>query len=318
MDFFTTATSNLYVYGVAAAFTVFTAVVAFLAYKLVSKRAKKEGYLVQLDELIDDVKEYEKESSLEKWNSYWSRLFKSSGIERYGEENNKAGFDVIILFVVVSVAVSVIFRNILVGPVIAASIIVVVVFWLKGVSNKKEEQIFQQLSGFLFAFKANIDARRTPQEAFIKIVDELPSPLREELVPVKQSIIANRPFNEALEDLRDNSSSKDLRFLAACILQANSSGGDLKEQITTIQKVLKSRQVIKDEISKGYKTARPVIVVSSFVLPGLFTFMMFQDENSRNFWFVDPISIPVFFTIVALYLGGIVASKRMVDKLKKY
>lgn len=311
--------NDLFIYTIAGIFTIIVTIVSFVSYKILQKKNRHKDYLIQLDEIIEETDSYEKkESFYYKWNTYWSQLLKSSGIERYGEENNKAGTDIILFFIVFSLLIGIILKNFVTGIAFSSTIIILIVLFLKNRSNKKEEQIFQQLSGFLFAFKANIDARRTPQEAFVKIVDDLPSPLREELLPVKQSIIANMTFEDALTDLRNNSSSHDLRFLAACILQANKSGGDLKEQINTIQKIIKSRQQIKDEITKGYKTAKPVIAVASVVLPGLMIYMLLTDDFSQKFWFVEPISYPIFVIAATLYIGGIFMSKKMVDKIKKY
>lgn len=296
-------------------FTLFMVWIAF-------QRAKEKSYEEQLADLLEDelnIYNEEKESEtglLSKWSRYWDAQFKELGWSRYNENPLKAGREVMIGVGVVALLGSVATMNFFIGPVVAVVLLFAASYIIKMITSKKSEKIGLQLPGFLFALKANIQANETPERAILKVIDAMPSPLYDDLVIVRNHILANSTFREALLDLSEKTASRDLKFLAACMIQATNSGANLESQIVTIQKVLDQRQVISDEINKAARSASPSMWAASIAIPATFMALFFGDPNAQKFWFVNPVSWALFALIIGLWVAGILMSRRLVQKIR--
>lgn len=296
-------------------FALFMAWVSF-------QKAKDKSYEQQLADLLeDDLNIYGEDKAkdtgiLNKWSRYWDAQFKELGLSRYNENPLKAGREVMAIVGVVAILGSVATMNFFIGPVIALVLLFAVSYIIKMITGKKSEKIGLQLPGFLFALKANIKANETPERAILKVIDAMPSPLYDDLVIVRNHILANSTFREALLDLSQQTSSRDLKFLAACMIQATNSGSNIENQIVTIQKVLNQRQLISDEINKAAKSAEPSMWAASIAIPATFLALFFGDANAQKFWFVNPISWVLFGLIIGLWIAGILLSRRLVANIR--
>lgn len=306
-------------YLISGAFALIIGIVLIVGYLLYKKNIKSSSYDEQFAVLMGaEDSESERISIFSKWNSYWSNLMRNTGLLRYEDANNRGGTDVIILAVAMGIIISFLLKNPLAGVVLPLVALVAASFFLKNASSKKRERISKQLPGFIFALKANIDARKTPEQAFLNVVADVPSPLYEEISMVRDRLRANEPFTDALIAMKDTTSSNDLKFLAACIIQANASGGDIKEQLITIQDILERQQEVSDEITKGAKTATPVLWVATALIPGSIIGMLILDQTARDFWFKDPISWILFMIIVAFYGFAVYYVRKQVEGLRNF
>lgn len=290
----------------------------YYLYRTSLKLRQTRSFNEQLSAVMETTTqdEVKKESIFSKWNDYWDKALHRAGLDRFNPRG-RVGFEIVLLAVFVGVLPALAFKNVLVVLIFAGFFLGVVALVLRNMANSQQEHIFNQLSGFIFSFKANIEARRTPEQAFLSIVDDLPEPLYSELISVKQGLLASVPFSTLLQDVVNKTSSRDLRFFASCLLQATSSGGDIVEQLGTIQRILEDQRVIKDEIQRGVKTTTPVIWATSAILPLIFGVTMIADPTAREFWFQDPISYPLFIFGVMLYLVAVVSVSRIAEKTKK-
>lgn len=306
---------------IAGGITVVVGFALFMAW-VTFQKASEKSYEQQLADLLEDElnifgEDHEKDTGLlGKWSKYWDTQFKELGWSRYNDNPLRAGREVMIAFGAFSVIGSAATLNFFIGPVLALLILFAVSYIIRIVTSKKSEKIGLQLPGFLFALKANIQANETPERAILKVIDAMPSPLYDDLVTVRNHILANSTFREALEDLSEKTSSRDLKFLAACMIQATSSGANLENQIVTIQKVLEQRQVITDEINKAAAAASPAMWAASIAIPATFLALFFGDPNAQNFWFVNPVSWALFALIIGLWITGILLSRRLVTKIR--
>lgn len=305
-------------YIIAAGFAILLGLIAFIGYFSVKKNNSKSVYDEQLNELLlDETKESNTKVTLgERWNRYWGERFKAMGWSRYDDSNSTAGRDIILFGFVLCGILGVVFKSFLLGLVITIIGIYVVAVVMKTKANKDADVIAAQLPGFLFALKANIQANETPERAILKVVDNMPSPLHEDLFVAKKKILANASFKESLQDLSKKTSSKDLQFLCACMIQASASGANLENQITVIQKVLEARRKISDELAKATRSSSAAIWVATLVLPTTFVATLFLDANSAEFWFHGIISWVAFALIVILYFVGVLMCKKLVDNIK--
>lgn len=283
------------------------------------KGSADAAYDEQLAELLEDDNYESSDAKLgfsHKWNRHWGALFKEMGLARYNDANEKAGREVLIGAFVIAVLGSLIAQNLFIGPAIVAALLFGSSILLKSLGEKKAEKINDQLPGFLFALKANIQANETPERAIIKVIDAMPSPLYDDLVIVKNHIDANSSFKDALLDLSQKTASRDLKFLCACIIQAANSGSDLEDQIVIIQKVLEDRKKVSDKIAEASRSAAPAIWVASIAIPATFFIIFSADPNAASFWFINPVSWIALGVIITLWIVGIYLARKMVSNIK--
>lgn len=307
-----------FIYLIAGGVALLLGLIATIGYFAIQRNSKKSAYDEQLAELIaSDYEEGQTQVTLAtRWNRYWGELFKGMGWAKYTDENNNAGRDIIFLGIVLAIIAGLLVRNPIAGIVISGLLLYVFGSFLKSKTNRDSDVLNAQLPGFLFALKANIQANETPERAILKVVDNMPSPLYEDLVIVKQRILANSSFKDALEELSQKTSSRDLKFLCSCMIQATGSGTNLENQITVIQKVLDARRKVSDELAKAVRSATPAIWVASFVIPAVFIATLFLDPGAKAFWFTDILSWAALIAVVALYGVGVWMSKKLVDSIK--
>lgn len=283
------------------------------------KETGDEDYERQLQELLnDDNAEIveTKPNLITKWNKYWANVLKGSGMARYQDENSKAGLEIFIAITVIALFISGVTKILLLGPILAIGLAGAGAMLAKTVANKQANKINELLPGFIFALKANIQAAETNERSMLKVVDSMPSPLYEDLIVVKQSLLASNTFTESLQELSAKTSSDDLKFLAACMIQAAESGANMEQQLDNIQEVLIKRKEVEDEINKAVNSSKPAIILASAILPLLFFFTYFQSPAARDFWFVEPISWIFFIVVIALYGLGIFFTKKQIDKIR--
>lgn len=308
-----------FLYVIAIGFTLLISLIGLIIYLIYRKNSSKVAYEQQLNQLIasDDEFTTNKSGIFYKWNQYWNTIFKDSGWVRYNEDASKAGKEAFIFIIIASVVISLLTRNAFLGPMITGIVIVVFINILKMKNERESQRLNEQLPGFLAALKANIQANTTPERAMLKVIDDMPTPLYEDLIVSKQQILANTPFVETIQNLSARTKSKDLKFLCASMLQAVASGASLEDQIETIQNVLERRQKVNDEIKKAINSATPAIYVASVAIPLLFFATYFLNDATREYWFVDPTSWIALIVVIALWVAGILMTKKLVDNIKK-
>ena len=311
--------SPLYLYLIAGGLALLIGLIITVGVFAVQRNSSKTAYDEQLADLIATEAEEAgntKVTMARRWNHYWSERFKAMGWAKYNDKESSAGRDIIVVGIIIAIAVSVFLKNALAGPPVAALIIYVIGALMKSKANKEADVLNAQLPGFLFALKANIQANETPERAVLKVVDNMPEPLHSDLIIVKNRILANSSFRDALEELAHKTSSKDLQFLCACMIQATGTGANLENQITVIQKVLEARRKVSDELAKAVRSAMPAIWIASVVIPGAFIFSLMADTNAANFWFKDPLSWAALAGVVFFYGLGVWLSKKLVDNIR--
>lgn len=326
MDFFNNLNYDaVFPFALAGIITLLFVALGLLIRQLIQRNINTVNYDEQLQELMssdfDDEESSNKGTKINivvKWNRYWGRLFKEAGISRYNSENNTAGRDVLLIGVIAAVIISLILQNLIIGPLASVATIFAVSFLMKQQINKKSDKLNEQLPGFIFALKAQIQASSTNERAMLKVIDAMPSPLYDDLKVVRNKLLASSPFREALEELSKKTASRDLQFLAACMIQATTSGSNLEHQLDSIQRVLDSRRKVTSEINKAVKAAQPAMWVSSIAIPFLFIISYLQSAQAREFWFNDPVSYLVLIAVIVLYGASMWLVKGQVDKIKNF
>lgn len=290
-------------------------------------RMDDASYKAQLDALSSGLSDEEELMRLdhgrnltEKWIIHWRKLAKASGIPIYSDKDNTAPRDVLVLGAAVLLLVNIFLQNPISGPIIgllaAAGAIygASMVFQMK--YNQEAAKINDQLPGFLFAMKANLEANVTPVHATLKVVDTMPSPLKEDLTIVKQKLLANASFAEALQEMVNKTTSTELRFLGSCLIQAAEAGADISPQLDIIRAVLEQRKAADAELRKAVKATMPSTYVGTFAIPVSLIAAYMLDANAKEFWFKTLYSWIALGAVIALWATGMVLIRRMVNNIK--
>ena len=280
---------------------------------------EENDYIDQLKEIVDDgsANDRKKENIVSKWNNYWGKLLGESEIERYAlDDKEKAGREIIMLFVGVFFVSMLLLKNPVLPLAIVAVAWYVIVFYVRSASVKRTRAIEDQLSGLLFSVKSNLQAGDTNEKSLMGVVDSMPNPLREELTIGRNILLASGTFREALEAMSAGTSSNDLKFLCSCMIQAASSGASMTMQIDNIQKVLEERRRVSSEIDKAVKSVAPAMWLAGLVIPIMFVVSYFIDGAAQDFWFSTLLGWAGFGIVIALYVAGLIITKNQVDKVR--
>lgn len=309
-------------YVIAAAVAVLVVLIISAGIIFFRKNNTDASYQELFDEFSDyddsgKVQSEKKSSIVNRWNKMWGELFSDMGWRRYSSKTSNAGRDVFFGNVAFFILVTALTRNPAIALLLCVGLTYVGLVGLRTISQRAAAQISSQLPGFLFALKANIQADMTPDRAVLNVADSMPMPLREDLMILKNRLLSNSTFVEALEETAKHTSSRELKFLCACMIQASFTGANLEQQITTVQSVLDNRRKLTAEREKAVKSVMPSIYVSTFVLPGTFIAMYFLNSGVRDFWFHGIISWIALAVIIGLYVAGVWFSKMLVDNIRK-
>lgn len=298
--------------------TFLVGLIGYLVYMALSP-VEENDYIDQLKEIVDDgsANDRKKENIVSKWNSYWGKLLGESEIERYAlDDKEKAGREIIMLFVGVFFVSMLLLKNPVLPLAIVAVAWYVIVFYVRSASVKRTRAIEDQLSGLLFSVKSNLQAGDTNEKSLMGVVDSMPNPLREELTIGRNILLASGTFREALEAMSAGTSSNDLKFLCSCMIQAASSGASMTMQIDNIQKVLEERRRVSSEIDKAVKSVAPAMWLAGLVIPIMFVVSYFIDGAAQDFWFSTLLGWAGFGIVIALYVAGLIITKNQVDKVR--
>lgn len=313
---------TLLVFVLAVLVAALLGIVTYVGVKLWVKASSDAQYHEQFNSLF--ISEFDSEETKEdnslgaKWNRYWKERTQRAGIKRYSnEDKDTPGRDLIIATLVIGLFVGLISTNPFIGIIAFACtpLIYNVILGLK--INSIQSSLNAQVPPFLAAFKANIQARKTPEKALISVIDEIGEPLRTELIPIKQRLQSGVDLPDALEELKERTTSKELQFLSTCIKIASKYGADLEDQIEIIQRIIAERQNLANKLATASGSARLPVILASVLLPGLFIGIYLFYDQAQDFWFRDPISYLALILIIIFYAAGMFFTKKLVDGVKK-
>lgn len=285
----------------------------------VSRYAKKtpdqekfEEHLLAINdsELDDEVKE-EIETDEKTWWGYWLRLYMNTG--RIPENISLPGNLAIGLSVLAfGVGFLVWPRDLLAGTGFAFAMLFGMKMYLGFEVKKRIKTLEKQLPLLLASMRANLQANATPQAALVASVDEIPSPLRDELELLRNDLAFNVPLGVALRSLSNRVPSREMKFLIASIEIAIDSGSNPAPQLEVIQGIIDQRTRIRQKLESAVAEVQPALLVSGITIPASFVFSFYSSAENKDFWlsFYGMIGMGI---VAALYAIGMFISKKLVD-----
>ncbi len=273
--------------------------------------------LSDADYLESKRKSREESNLFYKWNKYWGRTLIYSDLLKFNLTDAQCGQLVIVFSLVIYLLFTVMFKNFGIGliPVITALGFITMI---AGSRIKSKEKIFEdQIPAFLSILKANIQANETPERALIDAIENISDPLYSEL-SIAKALTEAGTFRDAISKLRKNSKNDTLKFLCSCIELSSQVGANLETQINTIEEILESNRVLKRKLDVAISENKPVITVTSALMPGIFMFMYIFNEQTRDFWFHSLVSWLVFFGAIIIFGTGVLITNRIINKISQF
>lgn len=297
----------------------------FISVKFREIQKEEELFLKQLEAVSGSPIEYAEgiEKEKEKINVFKIYKNKMVNMTRAADvvKPTRTDEEIISPIITVSVVSYLLFTLIFLNPVIG--LLPVVLFHVGYMMycnrriRKKEELFESQIPGFLSSLKSNIQANETPERALINAIDNTQRPLYDELIIAKQLIQAGT-FTSALGTLRKKTYNPTLKFLCSCIELAAQVGTNLEAQIEIIEVMLENRSSLKRKLASAEAENKPLLFVSAGIIPFVFIFTYFMNEQARSFWFVNPWSYLVFFGICLIYISAVYFANKLIDKVGKF
>lgn len=274
---------------------------------------KFEAHIAQINESELENQEIKEETLDPKtWSGYWLKLYLNTGRTTPAELQGPGRFVIIVAIVAFGIGFLVWPRDIGAGAAFGIGSIVLIRIILNAEVKKRIRTLEKQLPLLLSSMQANLQANATPQSAILASVDEVPSPLRDELLTLKNEIGLNIPLGEALKNLSERVPSREMQFLIASMEIAIESGSNLAPQLEGIQEIITSRTKIRQKLESAIAEVQPALLVSAVTIPASFVFSFYSSPENREFWlsFYGLIGMGV---VAFLYAVGLFMSKKLVD-----
>lgn len=205
--------------------------------------------------------------------------------------------------------------NPIIGLALAlASIFGIRIFFLTK-AKARRKMMESQLPNLINGMRANLQANLTPQMAILSQVDEIPSPLGDELKILRQEINVNIPLGTALTNLSYRVPSREIKFLVSSIKTAVESGVDLDPQLIIIQDIITQRTKIANQLASAVASVQPSILVAAVAIPAGFLFSFYSNEENQKFWF-SPMGWLALAAIGFMYAIGLFLARLLVKKVE--
>jgi Flp pilus assembly protein TadB len=259
-----------------------------------------------------------KASLVLKWDRYWEKRLVDSGVNFMAANRNNAGKIIIYFDLGLLAVLTLLFQGSIFGAllVVVASNVVAAAA-LGFLAERKQKTLSGQVPEFLSAFGAANDASGSLQASLIQAIGTTPNELHEELKPMEDNLQAGGQLKTVLWDFYNSTSIEELRFFIACVIMADESGKDIKDQLAIIQGVVEARMEVTRHLDKAVASIMPTIWVASIFIPGMFLYTYLAQPIAKSFWFHSLLSWVLLLVVIALYLLGIWIAKHQVDNIKK-
>lgn len=248
------------------------------------------------------------------WMSFWRIKGQYAGQEY--ENDNQAGIGVFRNAVIGGLFGGLVFPQGVLGLIIGPIVIVVGQYvWLKIQAGKRISTMEKQLPLLLSGLRSYLQAGSTPQQAIISVAGEIPSPLGDELMIVRQNVNVAMPLDEALRRLSERVPSREMQFLASSIEIAIQSGANLEPQLRTIEGVVAQRSRVRAKLATAIASVRPTQIAATVAVP-VFFLNSLREPESQAFWF-SPDAFIYWLAVIFLFTFGVWGIRILIKRVQE-
>ncbi len=173
------------------------------------------------------------------------------------------------------------------------------------VLRKRRLDLFdRQLPDMLLSLSGALQAGTGVQNALKLLVEEAPTPLRQEIGLMQREQRLGLSFEQALDNLAQRMPSEATGLVVSVLKIATQSGGNLSEALDRISLTLRSRIQIQGRIKALTSQGKMQAWVMSSLPVGLMLVLNLIDPESMRFLWGTPMGWAVLAIIVVLEVAG--------------
>jgi tight adherence protein B len=180
-------------------------------------------------------------------------------------------------------------------------------------ATRTRKKMQEQFPVALDVFVRGLRAGHPIAAALDLLTVEMPDPVGSQFGIAVDEVTSGAELRDALSNMADRWDLEDMRMFVVSLSVQSETGGNLAEILENLSKVIRERQSMYLKVRALSSEGRMTGVMLT-VLP-VFTFVMLFILSPGFFLDVanDPIFVPGFVVLVAMYLAGFFMIRKMVD-----
>ncbi len=185
---------------------------------------------------------------------------------------------------------------------------------IRMMEENRRKKFVDQLIDTLNLLSSSLKAGLTLPQAFEVVVEEMPSPTREEFALILQQMKMGIPLEEALSRLRERIRNDDVDLVVISVLVARDTGGNVTEVFSNLARMIREKKKMVERVKVLTIQARwQGLLISA--MPFIFVpFVIKQDPHHFDMFFKDPVGQKLLVYAVISEVIGLVLL-RMLGKI---
>ncbi len=178
------------------------------------------------------------------------------------------------------------------------------VFVVRALEERRRKQFVDQLVDTLALLSSALKAGLTLRQAFEVVVEEMPSPTREEFALILQQLRMGIPLEEALNRLRARIRNDDVDIVVISVLVARDTGGNVTEIFSNLAQMIREKKMLQRKVEVLTAQARWQGMIISAMPIFFVMFVIHQDPHHFDIFFKDPTGqLLLVYAVVSQILG---------------
>jgi tight adherence protein B len=203
--------------------------------------------------------------------------------------------------------------NVMLGPVMAAFLALLPLFWLLFRRKRRLKKFAAQLPEALELIARALRAGHSLASGFGLVANEMSDPIGGEFSRTFEEQNLGKPLEEALNDLTKRVPNLDLKFFVTAIVLQRQTGGDLAEILDKIGNLIRERFKIWGQVQALTGEGRLSGIVLLALPPALFVVVYKMNPDYLMLLFTDPLGKKMLVGGIVTQLFGALMIRKIVN-----
>jgi len=199
------------------------------------------------------------------------------------------------------------------APVAGALLFFLPFLWVNFKRKRRIAKFNAQLPDALELLSRSLRAGHSLGSGFGLISEEMQNPLAKEFGRCFEEQNLGVSLEASLESMTKRIPNLDLRFFATAVILQRTTGGDLAEILDKIGRLVRARYRLAGQIQALTGEGRLSGIVLLALPPGLFTMMLFLNNEYIMKLFTDPMGQWMLGIAICMQLAGAYVIKKIID-----
>jgi tight adherence protein B len=199
------------------------------------------------------------------------------------------------------------------APAAGATMFFLPFVWVNFKRKRRIAKFNAQLPDALELLSRSLRAGHSLGSGFGLISEEMQNPLAKEFGRCFEEQNLGVSLEASLESMTKRIPNLDLRFFATAVILQRTTGGDLAEILDKIGRLVRARYRLAGQIQALTGEGRLSGIVLLALPPGLFTMMLFLNNEYIMKLFTDPMGQWMLGIAICMQLAGAYVIKKIID-----